>query len=415
MQTLAEAESRLGRLGASLFFSRTDERYDPSKVIPTLAFQLSIASPSYRAYIVEQLTLNPLLLNKNTHEQFQKLIVEPFALRNLWASEEICCILLDGLDECQGEDAQCNFIQLISDFVQHYPAAPIVWVVATRPEEHLKIKFTYPDVVLSHWQLHIPIDDTEACQDVQRYFESAYAVLRSKYPNATSPGWPSREDNSKITAAANGLFVFAFTIVLFLGDPGVSDPVSQLQIVLRVIESSGAQSDGHPFAILDALYTQILSSLHPAALCHVYHLLGYLLLRGYSLELPGSGRFPYTLLSVSNILGLKPNIVYGALQKLHSVLYIPSRDRAHQQHVRFLHASFADFLMNKQRSKRFAINLTETHTHIWWCYHRIIQQADHETGKFMLCNRVSQELMSADRRGMRRSIKSLSFLALERS
>lgn len=151
MQTLAEAEARLGRLGASLFFSRTDKRHDPAKVLPTLAFQLALTNPSYRAYIVEQLTLNPLLLDKSIREQFHKLIVEPFALRKPRVPDDIRCILLDGLDECQGEDAQCNLIQLISDFIRHYPTVPIIWIIATRPEEHLKIKFAHPEISSTLW------------------------------------------------------------------------------------------------------------------------------------------------------------------------------------------------------------------------------------------------------------------------
>lgn len=392
MQTLADAAARLGRLGASLFFSRLNQRNDPDKVVPTLAFQLALAVPSYRAYIVEQLTLNPLLPSKNIREQFHKLIVEPFAIRHVCTSDNIRCVLLDGLDECQGEDAQCNIIQLISDFIHQYPDTPVVWIVATRPEEHLKIKFALPDISLSHWQLHIPIDDVESRQDVQRYLRGGFEAIRLKYPHATSWNWPTDADFSKIAIVASGLFIFASTIIRFVADPGVSDPVSQLQLVLCIIDRSAASFDEHPFAVLDALYAEILSSLHPITLRYVHLLLGHLLLRGLTPGLPDSEY--YTLLSVSNILNLKPNVVYGALQKLHSVLYVPPRNCAHQQHIRFLHASFSDYLRNKQRSKAFAINLTEVHRHIWWSYHRIVQQANDDPGQSVTHNMIGYHLMT---------------------
>ncbi|KAF9444626.1 hypothetical protein P691DRAFT_736204 [Macrolepiota fuliginosa MF-IS2] len=378
MQTFAETAARFGCLGASLFFSRVNQRNSAEKVIPTLAFHLAVTIPSYRAYIVEQLNLNPLLLSKSMREQFHKLIVKPFAIRKIRIPDNVWCILLDGLDECQTEDAQCDIIQLISDFISQYPDVPLVWIVASRPEEHPKVKFTLSDIAPNHWPLYLPIDEAEARKDVQRYLRSGFKAIHLKYPNATSSDWPSDEDFSKLATAASGLFVFASTVIRFVADSRISDPISQLQLVLQIICGWGAPAvfGENPFAMLDALYSHILSSLQPTALRYVRLLLGHSLLRGNIWASPEHNVLPHTLLSVANLLGLQPNVVYGALQKLHSVLHIPSRDNAHQQHIQFLHASFMDYLMDPQRSKSFAIDRNEVHTFIWRCYHRIILQAN---------------------------------------
>ncbi|KAF9444627.1 hypothetical protein P691DRAFT_807103 [Macrolepiota fuliginosa MF-IS2] len=381
MQTFAEIAAQFGRLGAGIFFSRASQRSAPEKVVPTLAFQLAVTIPSYRAYIVEQLTLNPLLLNKSMREQFYKLIAEPFAIRKICTPDDLWCMLLDGLDECQAEDAQCSIVQLISDFIHQYPDVPLVWIIASRPEEHLRVKFSLPDMSPIHWSLHVPIDEAEACEDVQLYLRSGFEAVRLKYPNATPSDWPSDEDFSKLAIAASGLFVFASTIIRFVEEPGLSDPVSQLQVVLQIIRGRGLTTafNENPFAILDALYSQILSRLHPNALRCVRLLLGHSILRGNVWASPEPGVFPYTLLSVSNLLGLQPNVVYGALQKLHSVLHIPSRDSANQQHIIFLHGSFIDYITDPRRSQSFAIDPNEVHSYIWRCYHRIIQEANEST------------------------------------
>ncbi|KAF9450239.1 hypothetical protein P691DRAFT_726348, partial [Macrolepiota fuliginosa MF-IS2] len=46
IQTVAEKLADQGRLGASLFFSRTNGRRDPRQVFPTLAYQFAVQDPS---------------------------------------------------------------------------------------------------------------------------------------------------------------------------------------------------------------------------------------------------------------------------------------------------------------------------------------------------------------------------------
>ncbi|KXN86081.1 hypothetical protein AN958_10557 [Leucoagaricus sp. SymC.cos] len=50
-QTVAEEMKAVGRLGASLFFSRLSKRDDPDQVISTLAYQLAVRSQDYKRII----------------------------------------------------------------------------------------------------------------------------------------------------------------------------------------------------------------------------------------------------------------------------------------------------------------------------------------------------------------------------
>lgn len=47
-------------------------------------------------------------------------------------------MLLDGLDQCGGENMQRIIVRLNADTVARYPDVPILWVISSRPENHLK-------------------------------------------------------------------------------------------------------------------------------------------------------------------------------------------------------------------------------------------------------------------------------------
>lgn len=389
MQTATEAIADSNRLAAAIFFSRPNGRGDADKVIPTLAYQLALNIPGYRSYLIEQITLDPRILTKNLRELFRRFFVEPFVNRNIYHTGPTRCIFLDGLDECGTKNAQLTIIELIAEFVLEYPALPLIWIVASRPEEYLKRRFSAPRVAASHWQLYVPLDDDEARQDVERFLRSGFDEVKRKYPDATSPDWPLKKDFSKVTERASGLFVFASTVKRFLEDPDIADPVSQLEVVISVIDKISTPFLENPFATLDALYIQIAASIPPPVRLTVNLLVGHLLLRKDPLQVVGSvPNFPYTLVLVSNILGLRKNEVYGALDKLHSVLFIPSQDEAHKKHISVLHSSFSDFLRDEKRAREFVLDLTATNTQLWKRYHDIRLLANHDPSELALSPNV---------------------------
>src|ERR1700760_182617 len=64
IQTLAEALAESKSLGATLFFSRLNDRKDPQRVIATISYQLATRIPAYRDYVTQKIILNPNLLRK---------------------------------------------------------------------------------------------------------------------------------------------------------------------------------------------------------------------------------------------------------------------------------------------------------------------------------------------------------------
>jgi hypothetical protein len=231
VQTFAEYLVKLELLGASVFFSRPNKRDNPHGVFMIIAYQLATWIEAYRNFVVEQLSRDPELLSGDIEALFRTFTIEPFAGQKIGAGGKRWAILLDGLDELKGEDAQCDIIHPITTFAHDHPDAPLVWIIASRPEAHISDPFDEDDVRRSCWSEHIPIDPTEACADVDRFFRSEFEAIRKKFRRSVPRDWPSNTDFLKLTAAALRLFVYAKVVMQFIRDPEYGDPVSRFKVL----------------------------------------------------------------------------------------------------------------------------------------------------------------------------------------
>lgn len=104
----------------------------------TLAYQLTVRSKLYKDYVQNELADDPTLLDKALAPQFKKFIFEPFIVQGISPEgHERFLILIDGLDKCNNHDTQCTILNLISSFCIKNPTAPLIWVIASRPEPHI--------------------------------------------------------------------------------------------------------------------------------------------------------------------------------------------------------------------------------------------------------------------------------------
>ncbi|KAF7761248.1 hypothetical protein Agabi119p4_10657 [Agaricus bisporus var. burnettii] len=359
VQTFAEYLVKSHLLGASVFLSRPNKRDNPNGVFITIAYQLATRIEAYRDYIVERLRLDPELLNGDLDAQFTTFIVEPFTVKQLGAGGKRWGILLDGLDELRGTDEQCEIIQLISSFVREHPNAPLVWIIASRPEFHISNTFEDDEVRDSYWSEYIPIDSTEACADVERFLQSSFQAVQKKYRHRISSDWPSNTDFLNLTAAASGLFIYAQVVMQFIGDSHHADPVARLEVLVSVIDRSNAiPTKENPFVHLDALYKEILSSIPSTLWPTAKRLLGgaihgrHIRFGWHDTNLQPNFT---TLRGMSILFGVAQNTVYASLDKSRSTLKIPDWKVAHKKPLTFLHASFSDYLKDSKRSGNFYV------------------------------------------------------------
>jgi hypothetical protein len=363
-QTCAEELSETGHLAASFFFSRN--RFDdPHTLIPTLAYQLTVKLPKYKHIVTQRLADDPRILHKNRRVQFKELISEPLEIlvtRDPDIASLHLVIVIDGLDECNDQDAQCEFIELINN-ADHLP---LLWVILSRPEYHLKSLLSHADFHIDCLREDILVDDEEAQQDTRRLLSSELEKIHQQYDDQLDPNWPPEEHVRIIATAALGHLGFASFILKFVGDRECSDPQRQLETCVHFI--GGVRLLGpdaiSPLHALDLLYRQVLSGVPADCLEVAIRIISLIIIYPYP---------SFSTQNIANFLSLSKGIFYRSLRCLHSVLFIPPASEAHHLGTHVYHASFSGCLKDPNRSGRFVLNEAATHYDVvsqslrWWC------------------------------------------------
>lgn len=356
-QSTAEDASKTGLLGAAFFFSRPNKCDDSTRVIPTLAYRLAVRSPAYKRILTKVLADDPTIPEKTLHLQFKKLIIEPFAiLKDEKSLSTPLLIIIDGLDECEGVDAQREFIELINEHVRTTPEFPLLWMVCSRPEWHFRKLLARVDFKVSCWREELLVDTPEAREDAYRVLVDGFRDIRHKYSDCFSVGedeaWPSRAQLLRIVKASSGLFIFVSTILKFVGIPSSGSPLTELEICLKFIGRNRDQSATNPLHALDLLYRGIISTV-PAPIFPITRQILRTRIYSYRVSLPTQ--------TLANFISLSQADFYSALRNLYSVIDVPDPTDACNKDLHLYHSSFADFLKDPLRSERFCVNVPEVH------------------------------------------------------
>ncbi|KAF8811004.1 hypothetical protein BYT27DRAFT_7090431 [Phlegmacium glaucopus] len=368
-QEIAELYHKSGRLAASFFWSRNVAgRNNEERLVTSLAYQLLIAIPQIRGYVEEAIEKDPSILSRSLATQMQSLIVEP--LEKVFGhdqqrpvdSELPKLIILDGLDECGAAESQRYILKVISDSVLKFPI-PLFFLISSRPEQAIRDSFN--DQHLLELTVRLTLDEKYRPDDDIRLFlvESFESVKRSHTLRSCLPcDWPISEDIDQLVSKSSGQFIYAATVVKFVRSPR-RRPCEQLKIILGI----NATGNDTPFAELDALYCQIFSMVEdlPRALEALSFLF---LIRDLQAE-RSSARLIETILSYA------PGDLQLILIDLHSVLDVPDMEDD-RGHLRSLHASLEDFLMDPARSGNLCIDRGKAYAQITRHFLRYIRDYD---------------------------------------
>jgi hypothetical protein len=362
-QSFGDACGEKKKHGASYFFSRTAGRNKLETVVPTIVFQLATTIPEYRSLIGHQLAENPLLLRQSPPVQFRELIVEPFMTLQRQHPREPIVIILDGLDECEGEDAQREILEMITNAVRSNPDLPLRWLIFSRPEAHLKNAFSR-NMLCGREELLI---DAECREDVERYVRDRLVQIKNTYDDVTPAEWPPQNKLQELLDAVSGLFIFASTCLNCIGDPDEADPPSQLDSLLSFMRRSQGVVSRNPLAALDLLYSRILEKIPLTVYETTKRILAYMSHRNQLDRVPCL----HSAQVLGNFLRLDQHGFYKAVRGVHSVMGIPEPDDAAESQLTFYHASFQDFLLDPNRAGKFAISAQEAleaivHLCIYW-------------------------------------------------
>ncbi|KXN91411.1 hypothetical protein AN958_00673 [Leucoagaricus sp. SymC.cos] len=328
-QTFAELCAERNQLGAAFFFSRPNKRDRPEKVIPTLAFQLAFHCSAFKSIVTRVLANDPHLLKKAIHVQFRQLIVQPFSQLQDQHHESVrrpFLVILDGMDECDGEKAQRDFIKLIGDLVTVKRGFPILWLICSRPEPCLVHTF----LRLPHCQREELVLDEHSRDDVEKFLRDRFQVLRDEYLDLMPTIWPDEEQLDIVLRFCSSLFAAASVVLGYVSDPASANPIARLNGLISFLQRrEGMVGPSHPLISLDMLYTRVLSEIPEDLFPTTQRILSYLI---------------YTALPIYRV------------DSCQTSLSIPAPEHAIDKKITFHHASFADFLRDSDRSGKFFID-----------------------------------------------------------
>ena len=119
----------------------------------------------------------------------------------------------------------------------------------SRPEVHIQMTFKSPSIQSKTY--HLDLQDFNAHDNIHRFLGSQLLRIRQQVEQLmydVPKTWPSEKDLEVLVEQSEGLFIYASTLMKFIGD-GNDVPQRKLQVVMTVHTG------------LNPLYDQILSEV----------------------------------------------------------------------------------------------------------------------------------------------------------
>ncbi|KAF9521670.1 hypothetical protein CPB83DRAFT_841085, partial [Crepidotus variabilis] len=300
---------------------------------------------------------NPLIFTTSRSVQMSTLFIDPlrrFSFRRLFKNltgKQILLVVIDGLDECQDTEIQCDILRVIAESARTLPI-PIRFLIASRPEAHIKQTLhhdpSFKGIHLSSMNLD---EDQAARQSISHFLNTEFRKIHETHPlrQHLDPSWPTKLVIEQLISKSSPQFIFASTVINYINDPD-DHPDKRLNEVLANSRINDVEDPQKPFGNLDQLYTFIFASVKPKYRQEVWCLLGIIHLagrEGLCVPTPSPHFF-------DKVFKLRPGTVDLMLRPLASVVAVPA-DRSDR--IRSLHASLFDFLLEPQRSGDFVLDL----------------------------------------------------------
>ena len=169
---------------------------------------------------------------------------------------------------------------------------------------------------------------------MEKYLKDEFSRIASKQQLDPS-AWPGGRIIDDLVSKSSGQFVYASTIIKFVGDE-YNSATSQLDIVMGLKSSDGES----PFAELDVLYMEILIRQHHQKF--LKDILAVLVARSAIVSDEDLGKDDALLLDISK------HELRRKLRGMHSVLKF-------EPYIDIHHLSFLDFLQGPSRSHQYHI------------------------------------------------------------
>ncbi|KIL62670.1 hypothetical protein M378DRAFT_165518 [Amanita muscaria Koide BX008] len=350
--TIASRAADLNLLGASFFFSRDEaDRNNAKGFFTTIAYQLCVYNEAFAKAIggVVETTNESLATTLSPQLQLKLFILDPLRSIVQTRSRPIL-IVVDGLDECDEEDA-FSVLTGLSQLVRDLPSFKVI--LTTRPQPCLdRFLGNQGDHEIFHLQ---DIEDKVVDGDIRLYLNHCLSMdqVQKHYPMRQ---WCASDDEvDSLVCAAGRFFIIASTAVRYILDKIASDPAAQMQKLLHRLRAS--VQDHTPFKNLDHFYTVILRDVVSE------HCDDAIIVSRYQ-SVVGTIIFVQDPLPVStsaHLIGIDVKEIRAVLDNLQSVILLGDDNVP-----RIYHKSFLEYVTDQARCKdpRLRIDPRIHHTQI---------------------------------------------------
>lgn len=354
-RTIAREYYERGRLGASFFFSRGGgDLGTASKVFTTIALQLADTSRDLKRYICEALYENSHIGGLGLYDQWERLVLQPLSRLKGSAFPQPPVLVIDALDECEGEDDVRLILQVLST-ANSMQGVQLRIFVTSRPETPIRHEIhDIPETAHQDFILH-NISQSTIEHDISIFFVNNLEITRRECNLAV--GWPGEGKVRRLVERAGGLFIYAATAWRFIHQDG---QFAQTRLDLILSHDNTALP---PEKKLDEIYTTVLTH----SLTGQYNEQESRDVRNLFSHIVGSIVVLFdtiSLASLAELLERPKEEVNRTLNHLHSVLDVPENEGSF---IRLLHPSFRDFLLDVQRCSNptFLIDRKQAHYNLF--------------------------------------------------
>lgn len=352
-RTVAHHFHEKGRLGASFFFSKSQQGLgNASELFATMAIQLSDVLPNLKPYICESIQGDRNIGRKFLLEQWKHLILQPLTkLDKSILSHLVMVIVIDALDECEEGDETIHQIIQLLDSLRDLQVLQIRVLITSRPEDKIQRGFEkISKPVPVHRKLLLDqVDPEDIRHDISTFLTHQLDQIRKT--KSLKDDWPAQKAIDTLVQKAGPLFIFAATICRFLS----KSPFPDIRLD-QILEGNSASRSATEE--LDKMYMMILKDL---------------LQKGHDEDNEDMGRLFQQIVgsivtlfetqaetSLSTLLAVPSTEMKKILGPLRSVLDIPEDQNSP---IKLFHLSFRDFIVDKQRclDPLFYINEKDAH------------------------------------------------------
>ena len=411
--TLAKQFASEGRLAGTFFFSRESalpDRRTTQNLVTTIAYQLAISHPNVGRKIHRVIQADPTVFSKSLQTQMESLLLAPtqpytFPLlfgQTFWLLLELASallpflifhsvfgnvtrmalqtcltflptvahlsavydvtrfvalgvfpkwlpmiVILDGLDECDKKDT-LELIKILAGGEQNFSAS-IRFFITSRAEDYIQGKFR----LYARRTQFIDLMDFRAHDDIRIYFQDGFSVFCAEnegYMKGVEKPWPSASELTALVEKSEGLFVYASTVLKFVGDLDSGEGVPATRLKRAMVRHDG----------LDGIYHQVFRDAPHSSKNDFKRLFGALLLLRYPLPIDDLAQ----LLCIGGASEAR-----CLLRGCKAILRFPDDVGGR---VTFFHASLHDFLLEEDRSRQNYIDPLRHHVYLLYDCFRIM-------------------------------------------